>query len=58
MVVVVAILPHAEFGPNDHREDAPHFIILVSFVSTQRHFIFFNSVHIFEKEILIHWTLG
>ena len=25
-MVVVSILPHAEFGPNDHREDAPHFI--------------------------------
>ena len=22
-MVVVSILPHAEFGPNDHREDAP-----------------------------------
>ena len=24
-VVVVCLLPHAEFGRNDHREDAPHF---------------------------------
>ena len=24
-MVVVSILPHAEIGPNDHREDAPHF---------------------------------
>ena len=24
--VVVSILPHAEFGPSDHQEDAPHFI--------------------------------
>ena len=24
-MVVVSILPHAEFGQNDHREDAPHF---------------------------------
>ena len=23
---VVSILPFAEFGPNDHREDAPHFM--------------------------------
>ena len=22
-IVVVPILPHADFGPNDHREDAP-----------------------------------
>ena len=25
-MVVVSILPHAEFGSNDHREEAPHFI--------------------------------
>ena len=24
-MVVVSILPHAEFGPNDYQEDAPHF---------------------------------
>jgi len=24
-MVVVSILPHPEFGPNDHREDALHF---------------------------------
>ena len=24
-VAIVSMLPHAEFGPNDHREDAPHF---------------------------------
>ena len=24
-MVVVSILLHAEFGPNDHREDASHF---------------------------------
>ena len=24
-MVVVSILPHAEFGPNDHQKDAPHF---------------------------------
>ena len=24
-MVIVSILPHAEFGSNDHREDAPHF---------------------------------
>ena len=26
-MVVVSILPHTEFGPNDHREDASHFIL-------------------------------
>jgi len=25
-VVIDSILPYAEFVPNDHREDAPHFI--------------------------------
>ena len=25
-MVVVSILPHAEFGPNDHWEDTSHFI--------------------------------
>ena len=25
-MVVVSILPQAEFGPNDHRVDVPHFI--------------------------------
>ena len=29
-MVVVAILPHEEFGPNDHREDVLHFIFEVS----------------------------
>ena len=24
-MVVVSILPQAEFGPNDHQEDAPYF---------------------------------
>ena len=28
-MVAVSMLPHAEFGPNGHREDAPHFIIHV-----------------------------
>ena len=26
LMVIVSILPHAEFGPNGHEEDAPHFI--------------------------------
>ena len=25
-MVVVSILPHADFGLNDHREEAPHFM--------------------------------
>ena len=27
-MVVVSILPHAKFGPRDHREHAPHFTSL------------------------------
>ena len=30
--VVVSILPNVEFGPNDHLEDAPHFIWLQTFI--------------------------
>ena len=26
-IVIVCILPHAEFEPNDYREDATHFIL-------------------------------
>ena len=25
-MATVSLLPHAEFGPNDHREDTPHFM--------------------------------
>ena len=28
-MVVVSKLPHAEFGPNDHREDTPHFMMVI-----------------------------
>ena len=27
-MVIIPILPRAEFGPNDHREDAAHFIYI------------------------------
>ena len=30
-MVVVSMLPHAEIGGNDHREDAPQFIITLDF---------------------------
>ena len=30
LMVVVSILPHAEFGANEHREDAPHFMMELS----------------------------
>ena len=29
VMVGVSTLPHAEFSPNDHREEAPHFMILL-----------------------------
>ena len=34
-MVVVSILPHAEFGRNDLREYAPHFIFVPSFRKLQ-----------------------
>ena len=33
-MVIVSLLTHAEFGPNDHREDAPNFM----FFSLEFHF--------------------
>ena len=30
-MIVVSLLPHAEFGPSDHCEDAPYFINLEAF---------------------------
>ena len=38
-MVIVSILPHAEFGPNDHREDAPHFITRHTIVWIPRDFL-------------------
>ena len=32
-VAVVSVLPHAEFGPNDYQEDAPHFKLLSGYLS-------------------------
>ena len=29
LMVIVSILPNAEFGPNDHREDATHFSVIL-----------------------------
>ena len=33
-MVVLSILSHAEFGRNDHREEAPHFTILEHSLAT------------------------
>ena len=42
-MVVVPILPHAEFGQNDHRDDAAHFIIRLQ--NHQRVFILYNMLY-------------
>ena len=34
-MVVVSMLPHAEIGGNDHREDAPQFTLLLAAIKTQ-----------------------
>ena len=31
-MTVLSILPHVEFGQNDHREDEPHFICYAVFI--------------------------
>ena len=33
LFLIVFILPHAEFGPNDHRYDAPYFIEIVILIA-------------------------
>ena len=42
-MVVVSTLPHAEFGPNDHREDASHFIICTLLYSLNSDLFFLGS---------------
>ena len=53
-MVVVSILPHAEFGPNDHREDAPLFrclaILLTSNIVSQKYPIKVNNFDIGTDE--------
>ena len=44
LMVVVSLLPNAEFGRNDHREDAPHFI------NFERRYRYFS------KNKLSHWN--
>ena len=36
--VIVSILPHAEFGRNDHREDTPHFMNDFDILVTEREY--------------------
>ena len=42
-LVIVSILRHAEFGPNDHREDVPHFIYRIVYKCEFRLFIYFDN---------------
>ena len=53
-MVIVSILPHAEFGPNDHQEDALHFICvtLVSYFIQENQF--FDKTN-FEKNLGINF---
>ena len=44
LMVVVSLLPNAEFGRNDHREDAPHFI------NFERRYRYFS------KNKVSHWN--
>ena len=45
-MVFVYLLPHMKFGPNDHREDAPHF--------TQQ--IMVDSNHIISWKVASQWA--
>ena len=43
-MVVVSIAPYAGFGPNDHREDAPHFKNLLKIVNKNFDFHFLHAI--------------
>ena len=54
-MAVVSIQPHAEFGPNDHREDAPHFIIFLdSIVSVSGNFGYVRNCDTGEQFTVRH----
>ena len=43
-MVVVSILPHSEFGRNDHWEDAPHFNFMNSTLTDSKlHLIHYDA---------------
>ena len=44
-IVVDSILPHAEFGPNDHPVDAPHFRITTKTIIDQCYNFFSRTTH-------------
>ena len=35
-MVIVSMLPRAEFGPNDHQEDAPHFTFFIQLLNYEK----------------------
>ena len=45
-MVVVSILPHAEFGRIDHLEDAPHFIVCEFYRFVKGSFIYSSLIFI------------
>ena len=52
------ILPHAEFGPNGHQEDAPHFIFLIN-ISYSRHvFRIFFCLFLLRAQKRQNWILN
>ena len=42
VVSIESILPHGEFGRNDHREDVPHFIVWLKLVLEQDYLSYEN----------------
>ena len=55
-VLVVSQLHHADFGPNDHREDAPHFIQchFQSFSWSLKMLMFHGFISIFKFFMFFH----
>ena len=53
-MVIVSILPHAGFRLNDHRKDAPHFIICRVFTQKKNYgnniFIKYKKTHSMDLE--------
>ena len=53
MRLVVSLLPHAEFGPNDHREDVLHFSGLINEPLN----LFFASTSLNINYIIIYFCI-
>ena len=50
-MAVVSILPQVESGPNDHREDASHFIILYTYELLKNLSLFYHLKNISETSV-------